>query len=961
MAVSAVIGAVLTPGILAGKIDPYSPDFIRLLIYAIAAISFAGFAFRIAPVFVGIAKDIKKMILSMRKHKVGGFYWDVDPVYHKMIARRGWTPETERKARQIYGWSLLPIAAVTIWCGYYFAVTSNLTALIGVIVGAIGFAVTGWQARMLKDQVYTPFFAFLRRFGTRTPLFVLFLALALTFAVSTPDTAFAAQMEMPSSFEVQKKDDISAQIFDHIFGEGWQETAGKGTGGLISAEQIGAFSELVLDILAVLNTCAMLFVGMAVIYLTACFALVTAHEGKSLGGSMFNSLWVPVRFTLAMSFTAPVLKGLSLLQVMLLFCIGGSINLANTVWDVAGAHVVEKAQTKLIQGVPTYIDAEAKSLVAPLLKSATIQEVMRAYSNGYPRENPEDPYFVAKKGNGQYVYHMSDGGTHRILFGAPNGYQQDEIGGVAFKYPVKKDNNESIAVFKAKLAIADARGEAIIQLAEDVRAHACHYLVENHMGATDMKEIKMNGRVISSAYKRPAYRECPPKKDVAQIIADYSERVRQATSENASGIIDHADVKSMLAKAIDHDGKTSKFGWISAGTFSFTLSQLQKRYDDVLSGGGVSYTFAKDSAFHDTDRSGWFNNKNKYVIPDWTVTAIENVDEYSTGLFNDSYYIKKADYSDKGTVTGSLKSIVSKVSDAIMEFFNFNPLTHASSENRGGAEGVTATVLYKFRNYDPFVVMQEMGDKLIDLGLIVAGLDAGIGLIGINLSIMSVASSALIIVGLLFSYVIVFMPIIFWLRAIISWIFLVVESMVAAPLWAASHCLPEGNGLAGSHARRGYIMAFDIILRPTLLTIGAVFAIVVVQASGWLYGTVISAFLVNIGSFVQFSPVTDLIFGILITSVMFYLSYTIYTKGINHMPSKVIAWIGGQGMSMGEEQETHQTTAIVGGVINQSGGAAGQGMKAAAGGVKNAGKGIINLGRGAANRIFKSKPGTGEQ
>ena len=79
-----------------------------------------------------------------------------------------------------------------------------------------------------------------------------------------------------------------------------------------------------------------------------------------------------------------------------------------------------------------------------------------------------------------------------------------------------------------------------------------------------------------------------------------------------------------------------------------------------------------------------------------------------------------------------------------------------------------------------------------------------------------------------------FIPVIFWLKALITWLYMVIEVMVAAPFWVCSHALPEGKGFAGSHARRGYLMFMNILIRPVLLVMAALTAYVLTKLAGQL-------------------------------------------------------------------------------------------------------------------------------
>jgi conjugal transfer/type IV secretion protein DotA/TraY len=59
---------------------------------------------------------------------------------------------------------------------------------------------------------------------------------------------------------------------------------------------------------------------------------------------------------------------------------------------------------------------------------------------------------------------------------------------------------------------------------------------------------------------------------------------------------------------------------------------------------------------------------------------------------------------------------------------------------------------------------------------------------------------------------------------VLGWMIMIVESLIAAPVWAASHVIPEGEGFAGNAARQGWMLLLNILFRPILLVLGLFFS-----------------------------------------------------------------------------------------------------------------------------------------
>ena len=76
------------------------------------------------------------------------------------------------------------------------------------------------------------------------------------------------------------------------------------------------------------------------------------------------------------------------------------------------------------------------------------------------------------------------------------------------------------------------------------------------------------------------------------------------------------------------------------------------------------------------------------------------------------------------------------------------------------------------------------------------------------------------------------------------------ESMVASLFWALSHAWPEGEGLASSIAKKGYMLYLQVMFTPILMLAGFFIGMQLVQIMGWwvdntLFSTVSDAYETN--------------------------------------------------------------------------------------------------------------------
>jgi hypothetical protein len=105
---------------------------------------------------------------------------------------------------------------------------------------------------------------------------------------------------------------------------------------------------------------------------------------------------------------------------------------------------------------------------------------------------------------------------------------------------------------------------------------------------------------------------------------------------------------------------------------------------------------------------------------------------------------------------------------------------------------------------------------------------------------------ALIFCGVTLAYYLPSVPYVLWTMGIISWVILVIETVVAAPIWAAGHAVPEGEGMAGQHGRQGYLLFLGVLMRPALMVIGFFAAYVVIAVVGHFIGATFAVFMAGL-------------------------------------------------------------------------------------------------------------------
>jgi len=225
-------------------------------------------------------------------------------------------------------------------------------------------------------------------------------------------------------------------------------------------------------------------------------------------------------------------------------------------------------------------------------------------------------------------------------------------------------------------------------------------------------------------------------------------------------------------------------------------------------------------------------------------------------------------------------------------------------------------------NTDPVVAMSGIGQKLITgawvlflaygvvvLLLITAGGMAGAAMAFMVAGVLFPVLLIAVVVGAFLQYLLPAMPYFIWVAGVAGWLLMVVQAVVAAPLWAASHAMPEGDGFSGQRAMQGWMLLIALLARPLLMVVGLVASMLVVKAIsaiifvtfGWFTS---SALLGTVGNPLHLFIWIVLFAGLFIVMVRWSFSL------IHLVPDAVLRFIGSAGESFGESNIAEQVRSM---------------------------------------------------
>lgn len=160
--------------------------------------------------------------------------------------------------------------------------------------------------------------------------------------------------------------------------------------------------------------------------------------------------------------------------------------------------------------------------------------------------------------------------------------------------------------------------------------------------------------------------------------------------------------------------------------------------------------------------------------------------------------------------------------------------------------------------------------------------------------------------GILLGHVLPFIPFCIWIFGLCSVFIAILQSILAAPIWAAAHVIPGGEGITGGYTKQGYMLLMSMTMRPIIITIGFIFSYYILSNITWLLLEGVKIFIVT-GS--VNTPGFDYINFFIKLATSFVLTgiavSVISVRAFGFMfdaADDILAWVGGQRQMSGDDK-----------------------------------------------------------
>jgi len=664
--------------------------------------------------------------------------------------------------------------------------------------------------------------------------------------------------------------DLSNHAFTMLFGSNWWN---------FTERAADTFTGPLIPILAATNMVLMHAVVLWTLYSVVVGSIGTASEG-SVGGKKFNAFWWPLRATFGVTMTAPVTAGgLSIFQIAILTMLGWACTFANNIYSQAIDNLAESNFAILTAEAPAQMQINAKEAAQVIFDATFAQNFIAKQQQDLAddmEKNGVEVTFIPWKVETPFVTDM-----HSTEFISGTSSQNWVL---QFRAPSNVNlRKEDFGGFTIPGSIQDPL-----------------------MTAQRNGIIKMCG-IIAPLTQQLVYGNKIDEGWMTTAVNAYNSEVLKVLSNFNSLYPKH----DLTTKANAFKAKAAELGWMSAGAWPLIMSSMSKEMEEKIGQKvGVSQVdFGRISALVDDEKYHAFSvaqvraesTKNNEPDPTKIGTSLretitkgdpsgvwDSLAAWFSGRIAPEYLLKRLENEDPALVIGHMGHLIVNAGTAIWSAgLSATMVVEGVNEAKKGVVGTAVNVVSGgFSNG------------------VIAGMSAGAKYV---LSWLQVGAAGLFTIGLIFAYVVPAMPLFYWVLAMVGFLLLVVEVMVAAPFWAAAHAWStQDDGFAGEMGKQGYFQLIEILFRPALYILGFLAIFLLMRVAAYTTARIFEAFYYSyqntefgMGTGMTSGPISSLMMLLIIGGLFMYLFFFLCSEGYSHLPRKVMKWIGHESASLG--------------------------------------------------------------
>jgi len=676
----------------------------------------------------------------------------------------------------------------------------------------------------------------------------------------------------------------------------------------------GGQPTLIANVSGVVNTAA-LTVAVAVMVLTGITGVMqSAHEGNNVLGQRYSALWVPIRWVLTIGLLLPLAGGYSAVQLLVLRFGSIGSGLADQAWGMSSNAISNATSAITAQQAPANRDLVNQMYLSAVCASRLNKVSGDANGSTAIAATPYTPETVNTTVFGYDANGNPQGGGSSMVAGAilPK-TQASLMGGVSFDGAGDLQGVNGIC------------GRAVIQQPgfDPSIAQTTQQQYQNLVWLQN-STADLADRAIGEQMPEASVRQY-----LSTIEAGYQQMEQQRVDvlTGAVAIAKQAEYRQDCFSNGQWLCTPSSGAWVSAGAYYMAMAggnntlaaaastvphYTAPRMDQLPPAMQADLMPYLDRAARQAGQGPGGGQATASAMPGGTVQQLADGENSSWAQKIGQAFVN---YTPAGMAVKAGVAINQHGGEYAA--IAAHPIDWLSSLMTSHFDGWFKSLRDAAisPNQDPVVALQALGQS----GITICEVVFGVGII-ISMALLTAAPvvfavlsgviGPIFLVCIIFAFLLPAIPYTLWMFGVLGWVVMLIEAVAVAPLWAASHVFPEGEGWAGQRAQQGYMLLIGLVARPLLMVIGLVSAMLVMRFIMLLVGATFFTFMdTSLGNYSK-GLVT------LIVMLMLYgaIAVTVIRRSfalIHIIPDQALNWIGHAIHGLGEmdaHRELEQAT-----------------------------------------------------
>jgi conjugal transfer/type IV secretion protein DotA/TraY len=634
-------------------------------------------------------------------------------------------------------------------------------------------------------------------------------------------------------------------------------------GGLIPSEYMagGAGLNPLASVIGQFNAIVLIFGGVLMAYTLVASTMQTAHDGEILG-KRWSSMWLPLRTGLGVAAIVPLPggPGYAVCQYIVMWLVVQGVGAANLLWTTFATNIQPTAQMALIHNYGPVNDLAANTLRHSMCITVVNAEIEKAkeaakaegytYNGFEPISSLEDGTAPQNKGRGgaALVKRQQDAMARACgVYKNPSSDIPEQANTQLSQLfgGDQKVKNFASAMYVTQSGSFDMLRQGMMRLAQDIYKN---------------KESADGGQGLDEEAASLRYTE---------LVNEYNARIAETVKSGSSGISESNEVAQ----------NATRDGWALAGAFYLKYIKIQQALSDIIQ------RFPSMSA------------------P--SIGAIGKMFQEQVNAYGNQVegILKSSKYKDELGVQRQAASDETALVDKDAKLFSKKI---AETAVKAGLK--EPKVLFNVdSSKNVLLSMTDAGYKLVASTVWASAIFAAVSTVLPDSTVIASMPFILALFGALIgsavvlAFIIPMTPFIIWIGVVLGWLVMVVEAIIAAPLWILAHLHPDGDGIVGQ-AGQGYSLIFALFMRPPLAILGLLASMAIMNPIGALfidaYWSVIAISIDKSGW--GLTALTAYAASlVLFASALLGIVNKVFAL-IHIIPDQILKWMGGPSGNLGE-------------------------------------------------------------